>query len=104
MHKVVLLGFTLLVLAEFMPSEASSVEAENGIATGGELKFSVACKGLNVAHARLGNCGYGCFLGYSFGSERTFGQSLVTLKHGSMVDGEGEKYEASGISVGRCAG
>ena len=39
MYKVVLLGFTLLVLAEFMASEASSVEVENGIATGGELNF-----------------------------------------------------------------
>ena len=102
MHKVVLLGFTLLVLAEFMPSKASSVEAENGIATGGELNFSAACKGLNVAHARLGNCGYGCFLGYSFGSERTFGQSLVPLKHGSMVDGEGEKYLSLSIKTNYC--
>ncbi len=56
----------------------ASAFAESGvgnIATGGVLKLATTCREVNVAHARFGNCGYGHFLGYSFGSGKTSGRS-----------------------------
>ncbi len=67
---------------------AMSAFAESGvgnIATGGVLKLATTCREVNVAYARFGNCGYGHFLGYSFGSGKTPGQSPVPLKQDSRT-------------------
>lgn len=77
---------------------ATSAFAESGvgnIATGGVLKLATTCREVNVAYARFGNCGYGYFLGYSFGSGKTPGRSPVPLKQDSktgIVDGKGLSY------------
>lgn len=73
--------FVLYFLSSFVLTASVLARVDGGedndIATGGVLKLSTTCKGINVAHARFGNCGYGHFLGYSFGSGKTPGQSPV---------------------------
>lgn len=98
--------FVLYFLSSFVLTASVLARVDGGedndIATGGVLKLSTTCKGINVAHARFGNCGYGHFLGYSFGSGKTPGQSPVPLKQDLRtggVDGKGLSYS---IKVDYC--
>lgn len=75
---------------------------DKGIATGGVLKLSTTCREVNVTHARFGNCGYGYFLGYSFGSGKTPGQSPVPLKQDLRTGGVDGKCLSYSIKVDYC--
>lgn len=86
MYRFVLYFLSSFVLTASVLARVDGGE-DNDIATGGVLKLSTTCKGINVAHARFGNCGYGHFLGYSFGSGKTPGQSPVPLKRDTLVGG-----------------
>lgn len=81
MCRFVYCFFSSFVLA----ASAFAGSGVGNIATGGVLKLSTTCRGINVAHARFGNCGYGHFLGYSFGSGKTPGRSPVPLKRDARV-------------------